>query len=276
MARDKALRSLGEKQAALRTLLGDDTDEDIEEAHRAVSVEFVGLKAKMEEPELSGAGLSPGDFQELLSRMEQLDAQHSQFEEDARQAQSRIDAAGSDPDEVAALEGRLQGLGERQAFLEERLQVRQLARDVIEEARSRKLGEVTDAIAPQIGELLAQLTGHRYCEVGLDSDMRPSVTCPCGTREIHLGPEGTRSELSCATREQIFLAARLALVDMLWPEGGPPVLMDDPLVNFDTDRRKAAIEVLRSAAERHQIIVFTCGDDFADAADNVVHMPAPA
>ncbi|MEN6558735.1 MAG: hypothetical protein ABFC54_11205, partial [Thermoguttaceae bacterium] len=66
--------------------------------------------------------------------------------------------------------------------------------------------------------------------------------------------------LSRGTREQLFLALRLALAASYARRGAPlPLVLDDVLVNFDADRAKAATVVLRDfAAAGHQLLVFTC------------------
>ena len=66
--------------------------------------------------------------------------------------------------------------------------------------------------------------------------------------------------LSRGTREQLFLALRLGLAACYARRGAPlPIVFDDVLVNFDADRAKAAVAVLRDFAEAgHQVLVFTC------------------
>jgi len=66
--------------------------------------------------------------------------------------------------------------------------------------------------------------------------------------------------LSRGTREQLFLALRLALAGAYSRRGASlPLVLDDVLVNFDADRAKAAVAVLRDfAAAGHQVLVFTC------------------
>ncbi len=66
--------------------------------------------------------------------------------------------------------------------------------------------------------------------------------------------------LSRGTREQLFLALRLALAASYARRGAPlPLVLDDVLVNFDADRAQAAAELLRDFAESgHQLLVFTC------------------
>jgi hypothetical protein len=67
-------------------------------------------------------------------------------------------------------------------------------------------------------------------------------------------------QLSRGTREQLFLALRMALARCYARRGAAlPMLLDDVLVNYDSDRAKAAAEVLRDfAAAGQQVLVFTC------------------
>jgi hypothetical protein len=66
--------------------------------------------------------------------------------------------------------------------------------------------------------------------------------------------------LSRGTREQLFLALRLALVEQFARRGARlPVVLDDVLVNFDRRRAAAAARALAQfAAGGQQVIVFTC------------------
>ncbi len=61
--------------------------------------------------------------------------------------------------------------------------------------------------------------------------------------------------LSSGTREQLFLALRLALADAFARRGIElPLVLDDVLVNFDVIRSRAAALVLRDFAKRgHQV-----------------------
>lgn len=66
--------------------------------------------------------------------------------------------------------------------------------------------------------------------------------------------------LSRGTREQLFLALRLALVDLYARRGKVmPLVLDDVLVNFDTRRTRIAAELLCDfATDQRQLLLFTC------------------
>lgn len=80
--------------------------------------------------------------------------------------------------------------------------------------------------------------------------------------------------LSRGTREQLFLALRLALATCYARRGARlPLVLDDVLVNFDTVRAKAAAAVLRDFAAGHQILVFTCHEHILKLF-KAIHAPA--
>ncbi len=101
---------------------------------------------------------------------------------------------------------------------------------------------------------LDRLTKGRYCR----------VWTPLGEDSLKVDDADGNSLpvelLSRGTREQLFLALRLALAAGYSRRGAAlPLVLDDVLVNFDTHRAKAAAAVLRDfAAEGHQLLIFTC------------------
>jgi uncharacterized protein YhaN len=70
--------------------------------------------------------------------------------------------------------------------------------------------------------------------------------------------------------EQIYLAIRLALTELLFAQEPLPILLDDPFVNFDPDRRAAALRLVKAISQRHQVLLFTCSDEYDQYADRVV------
>ncbi len=74
-------------------------------------------------------------------------------------------------------------------------------------------------------------------------------------------PDGSRvpaAGMSDGTRDQLFLALRLAAVEASCAAGEPmPFVADDLLVQFDDERSMAALRVLAELSGRTQIILFT-------------------
>ena len=65
--------------------------------------------------------------------------------------------------------------------------------------------------------------------------------------------------LSAGTLDQLYLAVRLAICDLvLPPEKQVPIVLDDALSNFDDQRCAAALDWLLQASRERQILLFTC------------------
>ncbi len=65
--------------------------------------------------------------------------------------------------------------------------------------------------------------------------------------------------LSFGAREQLGLISRFAYADLLQEAGRPTLLiLDDALVHSDVQRLAAMKRVLFDAAQRHQVLLFTC------------------
>ena len=112
---------------------------------------------------------------------------------------------------------------------------------------------------------LQRLTSGRYTR----------VWTPLGEHSLRVDDSAGTSlrveVLSRGTREQLFLALRLALVSAYARRGVQlPLVLDDVLVNFDVGRAKAAAMVLRDFARQgHQILIFTCHEHIAKLFKNI-------
>ncbi len=118
-----------------------------------------------------------------------------------------------------------------------------------------------------------RMTSDRYVRIWtpLDEDVLIVDDASGGSTSV--------DRLSRGTREQVFLALRLALIAGYAGRGvRMPVVLDDVLVNFDEQRTQAAAEVLLDFAHAgHQLLVFTCHrhvmDIFGQLAVDVRTLP---
>ena len=64
--------------------------------------------------------------------------------------------------------------------------------------------------------------------------------------------------MSAGYKDLIGLCLRVALVDAMYQEELPMLIMDDPFVNFDDDKVEAAKDFLQEISQKYQVIYFTC------------------
>jgi uncharacterized protein YhaN len=70
--------------------------------------------------------------------------------------------------------------------------------------------------------------------------------------------------ISRGTKEQMYLALKLAMTFRLDPLGHYPILMDEIAINFDKSRRQGLYKVIKELAQQRQIFYLTCHDWFVD------------
>lgn len=74
------------------------------------------------------------------------------------------------------------------------------------------------------------------------------------------GKQRTVETQSVGWRDLIGVCLRLALVDTMYEDEPPFLVMDDPFINLDDEKVRAAKEFLDTVARKYQVIYFTCCD----------------
>ena len=111
--------------------------------------------------------------------------------------------------------------------------------------------------SPALGEkaasIFTKLTKGKYNKVLLDRKLIPSAqeNGAILSHEVH--------SLSQGAADQLYLAVRLAICDLVLPaENCVPIFLDDALVTFDDERMAAVLDLLVELSEHRQILLFTC------------------
>ena len=167
---------------------------------------------------------------------------------------------------LAMAQGELNTLGDREALqtrreaIQEELDRRRAEYDALgaalaalERAHSGLQARFSPALNRRAGELLAELTGGKYDKVALTQQFEALA-------EERDGLQPRRAlTLSQGTADQLYLAVRLAVCELVLPAEEPcPLVLDDALANFDDGRCALALEALARLGEERQILLFTC------------------
>lgn len=141
----------------------------------------------------------------------------------------------------------------RAATLLRRYAVARLAKTILEREVERYRASHQTPILKRAEELFTRLTGGRYraLKVVVETDA-PELLAVRAGREIPV------AGLSDGTRDQLFLALRLATLERHATFGEPmPLVLDDVFVHFDDERTRAGLEVLAELARTVQVLLFT-------------------
>lgn len=175
--------------------------------------------------------------------------------------------------EITTLQAQLetlgaQGLEETRSEVQREAERLQCSRDeMVRRAEALKLllellKEKRQALTRQLQAPLQKHLNHYIkllfpqARLAVDEHLRPTILA----RTHSVGEEqGDVESLSYGAREQMGLVSRLAYADLLKEAGRPTlIILDDALVHCDLDRLERMKRVLFDAAQRHQILLFSC------------------
>jgi len=160
---------------------------------------------------------------------------------------------------VGDVEGELADLDARLAAVKRDRDRKVLLAKIIAYADRRFREKHQPDVIRLASKYLNMITAGRYPRLDLDETNHLLVY-----QAGEAFPRSVGEPLSQGTRDQIYLAIRLAIIDHL--DAGQerlPVFLDEVFVNWDPCRRKEGYAVLRSMAEHRQVFLFTCHPDIA-------------
>ena len=203
---------------------------------------------------------SAGARPQLEARIDRLEKaifqranSRSEIKADIARLRERVeihDSAGIDED-IERTQHALDQMKRQRDRFEHEIEVLKLLgttlRAAESEAKERYLAPVLNRARPYLQMLFAN------AEITMDEDLK--------ILGMSRGPgyEERFDRLSMGTQEQIAVLVRLAFAEMLVDQGAPAaVILDDALVFSDDHRMMLMFDILSHAAQRLQIVVFTC------------------
>ncbi len=192
----------------------------------------------------------PPDVDELSARMNALLSRSGEIQrrigvltESKKSTEEKAEKLPALRDRAEALLARIEDYKTRRATAERAKELLSAAkiglssrylRDM-EQGFSSNFSELTGRVAPEA--LIAADLGINFREVG-------------GQRDLSWYSNGQRAAVS--------VCLRLALIDALFSDERPFLVLDDPFTDLDERTMRNAAEMLKALAEKMQIVYFTC------------------
>ncbi|MBO5339755.1 MAG: AAA family ATPase [Oscillospiraceae bacterium] len=208
--------------------------------------------------DLKAQGAQEADTLELFHAPS---ASPEQTRQELEQVTAELAAARA---QLAMTRGELLTLGDRSGLESAREELsRQLERrrkeyealdialDALRQANTQLQARFAPELSHRAGQILSRLTAGRYESLSLDREFEA-----CARSDDSLLPHSVLA-LSRGTADQIYLAVRLGVCQLVLPQEDPsPLILDDALLTFDDARMVLAVELL-SALQR-QVLLFSC------------------
>lgn len=258
---DSSLRGLLEGQGA--TSVDDLSQRTIDAGNQAAAALAAWQTLIDANPGLPGAG-EAGDPAALDQRFRNLQDEVNGLRQAVREAESRIRdlnnqlgyLEGQKPLNVAEAELRLRELERERDRLKLEIEALAIAYRELVAAVETYHSSHRDRLARAATRYLAGITGVDGREVLIDEDFRLSFRDADGG--IH-----AVSQLSQGTQDQLYVALRLAVADLVAGEFILPFIFDDPFLNCDGGRLERIRQTLATLAGQRQVFLLSHRGDLA-------------
>lgn len=151
------------------------------------------------------------------------------------------------------VDARLDQLQEEMLAAETDYAALDVALEALQEADDQLQSRLSPQLSQKAGDYFSRLTQGQYTQVSLTRNLEVAV------REGDSLADRPLAYLSQGTADQLYLALRLALADLLLPQPDAcPLILDDAFLTFDDQRLTLALEVMTELAQSRQVLLFTC------------------
>ena len=195
------------------------------------------------------------DLENAQARLKEIDGEVDQAVLKEKEGRDALKAFVDEAEVNRAIVERESATAEMHAALERYLEL-SLASDLLGEAMAEVRAEQQDPLIARAGVLFAAMTEGEF--VGIETDV-DEKGAPVVKGKRANGETESVAKMSDGTRDQLFLAFRLASLESYGESAEPlPFIADDILVHFDDDRAQGdARSVSPSFGKRNQVLLFT-------------------
>ena len=261
---DENEKLIAKERERYEQVLGGQQMQSLERRHSELEDQFALISKErkelaqyiMTDDELSREALIVGQYDERIRDLER----------ERLMLRQQIESAEGGSELLASFRERKENLESRSQCLTHSLQIHKLTKDCINEARQNVLVSTLEVLNVRTSDLLNKLTSGRYSRVRFD---KTTFKFEVFSDELHdwIDPD---SGLSAGTSDQVYLAARLALADLVSEDKNPVMILDDPFVNYDEKRLDNAMKVIKELSENHQILLLTSQSHYDKWADATI------
>lgn len=209
-------------------------------------------------------GVDINALTELASKAQPPKRDRAETERELAFTQSRIKALSAAVTDLEKRCAALEAQSESPAVITSRLEVTErrldeantqyralsLAIEVLEESCDYMKATVSPKLAELTGGYLEAASGGRYSSVGLTTNLEMTYD--------DNGMEHNADHLSDGAKDTAYLAMRFALVELIYDDKRPFMILDDSFCHLDDERLAMMLRLIKGLAESQQIFLFCC------------------
>jgi hypothetical protein len=198
----------------------------------------------------------PSQLQSCTEQIQQLEQERSSIDQSIGELRTLLKQMDGNAEAAQAADEAQLALAEVENLSERYMQVH-LAASVLRKSIDRYREQNQGPVVKRASELFQRLTLNSFCGLRTDYSGFNDQPVLVGVRTQDNARIQTTS-MSDGTRDQLYLALRLASIERLMAKHTPiPLILDDILINFDDERSSVTLDILGELCQQTQILFLT-------------------
>lgn len=212
--------------------------------------------------------LSAEKYLEKSRELDKLEIQQKNLKEELVASQTRVSDSNVEYSEIVSLDEELENSKKYLYDLIQKQKVLQLTVRTMQEAVLEVSKSANKILEKTISEKLGKITSNHYTKIRV----KPDLTIQIYSNEKNDWVDPIK-ELSRGTIDQIYFLVRLGFLKLITENKNVPIILDDPFVTSDANRKESLREIVTEIAKQHQVILFTNDYDYTEWGNTII-LPA--
>ncbi|SET41406.1 Uncharacterized protein YhaN [Pseudobutyrivibrio sp. C4] len=196
---------------------------------------------------------------DLQQKQNILDEQIMELNRQIMQEKDNLAQALEDVERLSDISEQIERLEVKEKEFKKNAELLTKTEDFLQRARESFQSKYMQPLQNGLHKYLSLINGPEATKSGyaiedfeLDMDLNIKLAYSGSTKSAEY--------LSQGYQDLVALCSRLALVDVLYPDEKPILILDDPFTNLDDKKIKESLKLLHKIADERQTVYFTCHD----------------
>lgn len=204
------------------------------------------------------------NLEELERVLQEKQLRIEKLREEIGELKFKMGEISSKMKNLCEIEEEIQNIGLKISQIEDEEEAINYAITTLTRIAQDRDSQILSRLEKEVSSLFSRITKGKYSSVKLERDLSPLIYCSEQGKFLPL----EEINLSQGTIDQLYFSIRAAILKAMCAEREKlPMILDEPFMNYDTERLTIAIQTLHELGKEHQIILFTCREDLLSLAE---------
>ena len=199
--------------------------------------------------DIQNLSLSSAKSEDIENIINELDTQLNNYNDEKNYLKNQLELAESEIENISDIESEIEYLQDDLEVYIEKCNILEKTKKYLEKAKQDFSSHYLTTMSNGFQKYVNMINGE---ELQTDIDVNLNVKIE------QLGSKMPIEYFSTGYKDLVGICMRFALVEALFENETPFIMLDDPFVNLDEDKLRNALDLIEQIGQKYQIIYFIC------------------